>query len=103
MASGGLTHFVIDEEFDRRVIDAMKAGDEETLARFPESYFKVGTAEIKNWYPVIAVPPDRLRPLLSIGGGHGQRDVLRVLGVTSGIRDPGSGIRGRTGTPRVGD
>ena len=54
MASGGLTHFVIDEEFDRQVIDAMKAGDEEKLASFPESYFKVGTAEIKNWYPVIA-------------------------------------------------
>ena len=54
MASGGLTHFVIDEEFDRRVIDAMRDGDEEALAALPESYFKVGTAEIKNWYPVIA-------------------------------------------------
>ena len=54
MASGGLTHFVIDEEFDRQVIDAMKDGDEEALARLPESHFKVGTAEIKNWYPVIA-------------------------------------------------
>jgi hypothetical protein len=54
MASGGLTHFVIDEEFDRRVIDAMHGGDEDALAALPESYFKVGTAEIKNWYPVIA-------------------------------------------------
>jgi hypothetical protein len=54
MASGGLTHFVIDEEFDQRVIAAMKTGDEDLLANLPESYFKVGTAEIKNWYPVIA-------------------------------------------------
>jgi hypothetical protein len=54
MASGGLTHFVIDEEFDQRVIAAMKKGDEDALARLPENYFKVGTAEIKNWYPVIA-------------------------------------------------
>jgi aromatic ring-opening dioxygenase catalytic subunit (LigB family) len=54
MASGGLTHFVIDEEFDHAVIGAMKAGDEETLAKFPENVFKVGTAEIKNWYPVIS-------------------------------------------------
>ena len=54
MASGGLTHFVIDEEFDRQVIAGMQTGDEELLAKLPESYFKVGTAEIKNWYPVIA-------------------------------------------------
>jgi hypothetical protein len=54
MASGGLTHFVIDEEFDQAVIAAMKKGDEDTLAGFPENVFKVGTAEIKNWYPVIS-------------------------------------------------
>jgi OH-DDVA oxygenase len=54
MASGGLTHFVIDEEFDQQIIAAMKSGDEKALAAFPENYFKVGTAEIKNWYPVIA-------------------------------------------------
>ncbi len=54
MASGGLTHFVIDEDFDRQVIAAMKSGDEDALAKLPESYFKVGTAEIKNWYPVIS-------------------------------------------------
>jgi hypothetical protein len=54
MASGGLTHFVIDEELDRTVMSAMEAGDEDALARLPENLFKVGTAEIKNWYPVIA-------------------------------------------------
>ena len=54
MASGGLTHFVIDEEFDRSVMNAMRAGDEDALANLPESYFKVGTAETKNWLPVIA-------------------------------------------------
>jgi hypothetical protein len=54
MASGGLSHFVLDEEFDRTVIAAMKAGDEDALSKLPENVFKVGTAEIKNWYPVIA-------------------------------------------------
>src|SRR6187549_1519637 len=54
MASGGLTHFVIDEDFDRRVMDAMRSGDEDALANLPESYFKAGTAETKNWFPVIA-------------------------------------------------
>ena len=41
MASGGLTHFVIDEEFDRAVMNAMRAGDEDALANLPEHYFKV--------------------------------------------------------------
>ena len=67
----------------------MQTGDEDALARLPESYFKVGTAEIKNWYPVIAamnaaglqVSPGRLRAVLSIRSGHRQRDVLRVLAV----------------------
>jgi hypothetical protein len=54
MASGGLTHFVIDEDLDQTVISAMKNGDEDALAKLPENVFKVGTAEIKNWYPVIA-------------------------------------------------
>ena len=54
MASGGLTHFVIDEELDQQVIKAMAKGDEESLEKIPENVFKVGTAEIKNWYPVIA-------------------------------------------------
>ena len=54
VASGGLTHFVIDEDFDQTVINAMERGDEDALARLPEDFFRVGTAEIKNWIPVIA-------------------------------------------------
>ena len=54
MTSGGLSHFVIDEELDHTVLSAMEHQDEETLARLPENLFKVGTAEIKNWLPVIA-------------------------------------------------
>jgi hypothetical protein len=54
MASGGLTHFVIDEDLDRAVMQAMQTGDEKALAALPENVFKIGTAEIKNWYPVVA-------------------------------------------------
>ena len=54
MASGGLTHFVIDEDLDQTIMAAMQKGDENALAALPENLFKVGTAEIKNWYPVIA-------------------------------------------------
>jgi hypothetical protein len=53
LASGGLTHFVIDEEMDQAILKAMETGDEEALTSFPESYFESGTAEIKNWLTVI--------------------------------------------------
>ena len=58
MASGGLTHFVIDEDLDKTILNAMSKGDEAALDRIPENVFKVGTAETKNWYPVIAAMHD---------------------------------------------
>ncbi|MEO8098110.1 MAG: protocatechuate 3,4-dioxygenase [Acidobacteriota bacterium] len=54
MASGGLSHFVVDEELDQKVIHAMQTGDESALKQIPENIFKVGTAEIKNWFPLIS-------------------------------------------------
>ncbi len=49
IGSGGLSHFVIDEELDRRVLDAMQAGDVDSLTSVPENLFESGTSEIKNW------------------------------------------------------
>jgi hypothetical protein len=54
MASGGLTHFVIDEDLDQRILTALERGDEGALEAIPENIFKVGTAETKNWFPVVA-------------------------------------------------
>ena len=54
LASGGLTHFVVDEEFDRRVLQAMQAGDLDTLAGLDETWFTGNTAEIKSWLPLVA-------------------------------------------------
>jgi len=49
IASGGMTHFVLDESFDAKVLEAMQAGDEETVTSLPEAMFQSGTSEIKNW------------------------------------------------------
>jgi Catalytic LigB subunit of aromatic ring-opening dioxygenase len=51
-ASGGLTHFVIDEELDQRILKAMQAPDETALAAIPESYLQGNTCEIRNWMPL---------------------------------------------------
>ena len=50
--SGGLTHFVIDEELDQRVLKAMRAGDEKALAAIPENHLLGNTCEMRNWMPV---------------------------------------------------
>jgi hypothetical protein len=55
IASGGLTHFVVNESFDHIVLDAMKQGDASTLSSLPEEMFQSGTSEIKNWITVAGV------------------------------------------------
>src|SRR5215472_1401109 len=52
IASGGLTHFVVDEDFDRCVLEALQRGDAEKLSTLPENMFQSGTSEIKNWIVV---------------------------------------------------
>jgi 3-O-methylgallate 3,4-dioxygenase len=52
IASGGLTHFVIDESVDRAFIAAMRDRTIAKVADFGESIFQAGTSEIKNWVPV---------------------------------------------------
>ena len=48
-ASGGLSHFVVDEELDRRVIDVLGSGDIDALGLIPEYKLQSGTSEIRNW------------------------------------------------------
>ena len=63
IASGGLTHFCIDEELDRRVLRALQERDEAALAAIPEALFAGNTAEIKSWLPLAAIMNDAARPL----------------------------------------
>ncbi len=52
IASGGLSHFVIDETFDAEVLEAIRHGDASVLRAMPEELFQSGTSEIKNWITV---------------------------------------------------
>ena len=49
IASGGLSHFVIDEEFDNMLLEGMKSGDRSQLVNIPADRFRSGTSETKNW------------------------------------------------------
>jgi Catalytic LigB subunit of aromatic ring-opening dioxygenase len=49
IASGGLSHFVVDEAFDRRMLAAMAGRDAAAFAAEPAHSFRSGTSETKNW------------------------------------------------------
>ena len=49
VASGGLSHFVIDEDFDARMIAAFKSNDAAGLTGEPDELFRSGSSETKNW------------------------------------------------------
>jgi hypothetical protein len=52
IASGGLTHFVIDEEVDQTLFRALRAGEISALSALGEATFQAGTSEMKNWVPL---------------------------------------------------
>jgi 3-O-methylgallate 3,4-dioxygenase len=61
IASGGLSHFTVDEALDRRVLEACRSGDEETLAQIAPARLNSGSSEIRNWI-VMAGAAAGLRP-----------------------------------------
>lgn len=54
-ASGGISHFVVDEEFDRRMLKAMAERDTATIFAEPHALFRSGTSETKNWITVAGI------------------------------------------------
>ena len=49
MASGGLSHFVVDEPYDLAFLDAMRRKDVAFFRDAPLSKLQSGSSEIRNW------------------------------------------------------
>jgi hypothetical protein len=58
VASGGLSHFVVNEKLDQRMLAAMAAHDGATLSAIPRRFFRSGTSEGLNWIVVAAMLHD---------------------------------------------
>jgi 3-O-methylgallate 3,4-dioxygenase len=52
LASGGLSHFTVDEELDRGVLDACMRNDGEALSSIAVAKLNSGSSEIRNWITV---------------------------------------------------
>jgi 3-O-methylgallate 3,4-dioxygenase len=48
-ASGGLSHFVVDEAFDRALLDALQRKDSAFFRNAPLAKLQSGSSEIRNW------------------------------------------------------
>lgn len=48
-ASGGLSHFVVDEELDHKVLKAIREKDAKTLRGLSQRELNLGSSEILNW------------------------------------------------------
>ncbi len=63
LASGGLTHFVIDETIDQLFFKAIEERGIARLADLGEAVFQDGTSELKNWIPLAGM-------MAELGLGH---------------------------------
>jgi 3-O-methylgallate 3,4-dioxygenase len=70
IASGGLTHFVIDEALDRGVLDAIATKDAAALAGIPRGKLRSGNSEILNWVTAAAVLEELTPTILDYVPGY---------------------------------
>jgi len=49
IASGGLSHFVVDEDLDHRVLDGLTSRDASVLGSLSRGQLRSGNSEILNW------------------------------------------------------
>lgn len=81
MGSGGLSHQILDQELDRKAIDAMQEKDVDALCSLPRDRLNraPGTPETLNWVTVAGAMQDRPMTLIDYvpcyrslaGTGHG--------------------------------
>jgi aromatic ring-opening dioxygenase catalytic subunit (LigB family) len=58
IASGGLTHYVVDEEWDQRMLKAFQEKDVKAIRDEPNIMFRAGTSETKNWITALGALED---------------------------------------------
>lgn len=49
LASGGLSHFLVDEQLDLEIFRAIRDRDEHALTTIPRAKLNSGSSEIRNW------------------------------------------------------
>ncbi len=70
IASGGLSHFVVDEQLDRRVLSAITGNDAVALGSLSRAQLRSGTSEILNWVAAAGALEDLTATLIDYVPGY---------------------------------
>jgi Catalytic LigB subunit of aromatic ring-opening dioxygenase len=57
IASGGLSHFLCEEAFDRRLVEALRTKNVEHLSQLSQDSMTSGSSEVRNWITVAGMVP----------------------------------------------
>jgi len=68
--SGGLSHFVVDEELDRLALKGMETADGELLSSLPRERLQSATTETLNWVSVAGAMGDTRMQTLAYEPGY---------------------------------
>lgn len=58
IASGGLSHFLVNETLDQKILEAIRRKDMATLTSLPLGALESGSSEIRNWICVVEAAID---------------------------------------------
>ena len=105
IASGGLSHFLCEEELDRKILAALAEDDTDALAALPEPALSSGSSEIRSWIVLSGllhgyrmqwneyVPVHRTPPGSGIGMGWAVWSSFRPIVSPSSRSDRGTAFR----------
>lgn len=95
-ASGGLSHFIIDEEIDRMLLDGLLSKNKEKLSKLPvERLLVLGTAEGLNWITAAGALKALSRSFWAISPAIAPRRALAAPWAScSGCKEADYGYRG---------
>ena len=64
IGTGGLSHFVVDEPFDRQFLEALASGDAERIGSLPRAKLHSGNSELRCWMAMAGAVEDKKMRLI---------------------------------------
>jgi 3-O-methylgallate 3,4-dioxygenase len=78
LASGGLSHFLVNEDLDGKVIAGIRDRDFDALKALPAKLLHTGSSEIRNWITVAAAASDLALDWISYVPGYRSKAMTGV-------------------------